>query len=79
MIWSDGDKALGLKHIRTGPYTPRINGMAERLIQTLSKDWSYAVAFQTQKYVTGGYLATCRSITSSGSTQLSATDHINSG
>ncbi len=29
--------ALGLKHIRTRPYTPRTNGKAERFIQTLWK------------------------------------------
>ena len=28
-------KVLGLKHIRTRPYTPRTNGKAERFIQTL--------------------------------------------
>ena len=31
-----------LKHLRTRPYTPRTNGKAERLIQTLQREWAYA-------------------------------------
>jgi transposase InsO family protein len=31
-------KALGLKHIRTMPYTLRTNGKAERFIQTLCRE-----------------------------------------
>jgi len=30
--------SLGLKHIRTRPYTPRTNGKAERFIQTLCRE-----------------------------------------
>jgi transposase InsO family protein len=41
--------ALGLKRIRTRPYTPRTNGKAERFIQTLCKEWAYAMAFQNSK------------------------------
>jgi transposase InsO family protein len=40
---------LGLKHIRTRPYTPRTNGKAERFIQTLCKEWAYAMAFQNSQ------------------------------
>ncbi len=32
--WRDACKALGIKHIRTKPYTPRTNGKAERFIQS---------------------------------------------
>jgi transposase InsO family protein len=32
-------KALGLKHIRTRPYTPRTNGQPAHFIQTLCKEW----------------------------------------
>lgn len=32
----------GLRHIITPPYTPRWNGKAERLIQTLKREWAYA-------------------------------------
>ena len=34
---------LGLRHIRTRPYTPRTNGKAERFIQTLLREWAYAI------------------------------------
>lgn len=36
---------LGLRHIRTKPYTPRTNGKAERFIQTLLREWAYAQAY----------------------------------
>ena len=33
---------LGLKHIRTKPYTPKTNGKAERFIQSALREWAYA-------------------------------------
>ena len=36
---------LGLKHIRTKPYTPKTNGKAERFIQTALREWAYAHAY----------------------------------
>ena len=43
----DACKALGLKHIKTKPYTPKTNGKAERFIQTALREWAYAQAYAT--------------------------------
>lgn len=40
-------RKLGLRHIRTRPYTPRTNGKAERFIQTALREWAYARAYQS--------------------------------
>ena len=40
---------LGLKHIRTRPYTPKTNGKAERFIQTCLREWAYAHAYLNSK------------------------------
>jgi hypothetical protein len=42
-------RTLGLRHIRTWPYMPRSNGTAERFIQSLCKEWAYAMAFSNSK------------------------------
>jgi transposase InsO family protein len=42
-------KRLGLRHIRTKPYTPKTNGKAERFIQTSLREWAYAQAYNTSK------------------------------
>jgi transposase InsO family protein len=48
----DACRELGLKHIRTRPYTPKTNGKAERFIQTALREWAYA-----QAYLTSGHRA----------------------
>lgn len=41
----DACRELGLRHIRTRPYTPKTNGKAERFIQTALREWAYAKAY----------------------------------
>lgn len=41
---------LGLKHLRTKPYTPKTNGKAERFIQTALREWAYAQAYPTSDH-----------------------------
>jgi transposase InsO family protein len=40
---------LGIRHIRTRPYTPKTNGKAERFIQTLLREWAYAIPFNSSE------------------------------
>lgn len=43
-------RKLGLRHVRTKPYTPRTNGKAERFIQTALREWAYAVAYPNSEH-----------------------------
>jgi len=42
-------KRLGLRHIRTKPYTPKTNGKAERFIQSSLREWAYAHAYKASQ------------------------------
>jgi len=48
--WRDACRLLGLRHLRTRPYTPRTNGKAERFIQTLLRQWAYRYAYPTSAH-----------------------------
>lgn len=39
-------QAAGIRHLRTKPYCPRTNGKAERLIQTLLREWAYRFRYE---------------------------------
>ena len=40
---------LGLRHLRTRPYTPRTNGKAERFIQTALREWAYSKPYRSSR------------------------------
>jgi hypothetical protein len=40
-------KALGIRHIKTRPYTPRTNGKAERFAQTRLREWANAQPYES--------------------------------
>ena len=42
-------KRLGLRHVRTRPYTTKTNGKAERFIQTSLREWAYAKAYENSR------------------------------
>jgi len=44
---------LGLRHLRTRPYTPRTNGKAERFIQTALREWAYVRPYRSSQQRTG--------------------------
>jgi transposase InsO family protein len=37
-LFAKACRLLGLRHLRTRPYTPKTNGKAERFIQTLLRE-----------------------------------------
>ncbi|HEU5183843.1 MAG TPA: IS481 family transposase [Gemmatimonadaceae bacterium] len=57
--------ALGLRHLRIRPYTPRTNGKAERFIQTALREWAYARPYRSSAARAGalGAFLTCYNTT----------------
>ena len=45
--------ALGIRHLRTRPYTPRTNGKAERFIQTALREWAYIKPYRSSRQRAG--------------------------
>ena len=43
--WRELCAELEVRHLRTRPYRPETNGKAERLIQTLQREWAYACEY----------------------------------
>jgi len=39
--------AVGVRHIRTRPYTPQTNGKVERLVQTSLREWAYVRPYRS--------------------------------
>lgn len=44
-----GCDRLGVTHNRTRPYRPQTNGKAERLVQTLLREWAYAKPYTSSR------------------------------
>ena len=38
---------LGIRHIKTRPYTPKTNGKAERFVQTSLREWAYVRPYES--------------------------------
>ena len=49
-VHADAVAQLGIRHLRTRPYRPRTNGKAERFIQTLQREWAYAISYQNSTH-----------------------------
>jgi len=48
-------RRLGMRHLRTRPYTPRTNGKAERLVQTSLREWAYARSYANSEQRAGAF------------------------
>jgi transposase InsO family protein len=42
-------RELGIRHLRTRPYTPRTNGKAERFIKTMVDGWAYDAVYGSSR------------------------------
>jgi len=50
LAFAQACRQLGIKHVRTRPYTPKTNGKAERFIQSSLREWAYASSFDTSAH-----------------------------
>ena len=48
--WAATCRRQRITHLRTRPNRPRTNGKAERLIQTLQREWAYAAVYRTSAH-----------------------------
>lgn len=48
--WAATCKQRHVTHLRTRPNRPRTNGIAERMIQTLQREWAYAAVYRTSTH-----------------------------
>ena len=46
-LFAKACRLLRIRHLRTKPYTPKTNGKAERFIQTLLREWAYALPYRS--------------------------------
>jgi transposase InsO family protein len=49
-IWAAWCADHDIRHLRTRPYRPRTNGKAERFIQTMLREWAYAITYQSSAH-----------------------------
>jgi transposase InsO family protein len=45
--FAEAMRQLGLRHLRTRPYTPKTNGKAERFIQSALREWAYGFVYRS--------------------------------
>lgn len=45
--FAEACEELGVRHLKTKPYTPKTNGKVERFIQTLTRKWAYGATYRT--------------------------------
>ena len=48
--WRRACNQLGIRHLRTRPYTPRTNGKAEAFIRILQREWAYAYVYPSSHH-----------------------------
>ena len=48
-VFGRAGRRLGVRHLRTKPYTPQTNGKAERFIQILIREWAYGHTYRTSE------------------------------